>query len=70
MRSGPQLDLPYAITVNNLESLVNGLLKQQDEKLPYSFFINDSRLIEDLGTHLQKHKVAPVTLRACRSNVF
>lgn len=54
--AGPQLDLPHSVTPANLETLLNGLL-HQDDKLPYSFFVADQQLSEALGSHLQKHKV-------------
>ena len=58
--AGPQLDLPHDATPKQLETLLNGLL-QQKEKLPYSFFIEEQPLSEDLGVHLHKHKVAAST---------
>ncbi|KAK9840799.1 hypothetical protein WJX81_005490 [Elliptochloris bilobata] len=54
---GPQLDLPHDATPAQLETLLNGLL-QQKEKLPYSFFIEEQPLADDLGVHLHKHKVS------------
>lgn len=54
--AGPQLDLPHNVTPANLETLLNGLL-EQNEKLPYSFFVEEQQLSDALGSHLQKHKV-------------
>lgn len=58
--TGPQLDVPHDVTPLQLETLLNGLL-QSDERLPYSFFINDTELIADLGAHLQAHTVSVET---------
>lgn len=55
--AGPQLDLPHDVTPKQLETLLNGLLKQE-EKLPYSFFVNDQQLSQELGAHLLQHKVS------------
>lgn len=55
--TGPQLDVPYTVTPQQLETLLNGLL-HQEEKLPYSFFIEDQELSAELGAHLQKAKVS------------
>ncbi len=54
--AGPQLDLPQNVTVTQLETLLNGLLSNE-EKLPYSFFVNDVELADELGQHLLNHKV-------------
>ena len=54
--AGPQLDLPHDVTPKQLETLLNGLLKQED-KLPYSFFVNEQQLAQELGSHLLQHKV-------------
>jgi hypothetical protein len=55
LSAGPQLDLPHDATPAQLETLLNGLLRQQ-EKLPYSFFVEEQQLAEELGAHLHKHK--------------
>ncbi len=55
--AGPQLDLPHDVTPKQLETLLNGLLKQE-EKLPYSFFVNEQQLSQELGSHLLQHKVS------------
>ena len=57
--AGPQLDLPHDVTPSQLETLLNGLL-QSDEKLPYSFFVEDQELAAELGLHLLKHKARGV----------
>ena len=44
------------MTVAQLETLLNGLLSNE-ERLPYSFFVNDVELSDELGAHLLKHKV-------------
>lgn len=55
--TGPQLDVPQDVTPSQLETLLNGLL-QSEEKLPYSFFVQDTELAAELGQHLIKHKVS------------
>lgn len=54
--AGPQLDVPQDVTPSQLETLLNGLLTNE-EKLPYSFFIEDQELAAELGAHLLKQKV-------------
>lgn len=54
--AGPQLDLPHDVTTANLETLLNGLLRQTESQ-PYSFFVEDQQLNDELGTFLQKHQV-------------
>ena len=48
--------MPHDVTPKQLETLLNGLLKQE-EKLPYSFFVNEQQISDELGTHLLKNKV-------------
>ncbi len=60
--AGPQLDVPHDVTPAQLEALLNGLLQNED-KLPYSFFIEDTELAAELGQHLMKHKVRWVQYR-------
>lgn len=38
--AGPQLDIPHTVTPQQLETLLNGLLSNED-KLPYSFYIEE-----------------------------
>ncbi|KAL4439724.1 hypothetical protein ABPG75_002725 [Micractinium tetrahymenae] len=55
--TGPQLDVPHDVTPEQLETLLNGLL-QAEERLPYSFFVEEQELAAELGAHLLKHKVS------------
>ncbi|KAG2486351.1 hypothetical protein HYH03_014932 [Edaphochlamys debaryana] len=50
--TGPQLDIPHNVTPEQLETLLNGLLNNE-EKLPYSFYIEDKELLGELGAHLR-----------------
>ncbi|KAG2422472.1 hypothetical protein HXX76_015996 [Chlamydomonas incerta] len=49
--TGPQLDIPHTVTPQQLETLLNGLLANED-KLPYSFYIEEEELLGELGAHL------------------
>lgn len=49
--TGPQLDVPAAVTPEQLETLLNGLLSHT-ERTPYSFHIEDAELAGALGSHL------------------
>jgi len=55
--TGPQLDLPSNVTPAQLETLLNGLLNHE-EKLPYSFYIEEQELAGELGEHLAKQAVS------------
>eukprot|EP00798_Chlamydomonas_sp_ICE-L_P015895 gene15895-22029_t len=55
--TGPQLDLPSNVTPTQLEVLLNGLLTNE-EKLPYSFYIEEQELAGELGDHLSKNAVS------------
>ena len=71
--AGPQLDVPHDVTPAQLETLLNGLL-EQEEKLPFTFYIDEQPLLEALGLHLARQQVmtavlmliVPSSLRACR----
>ncbi|PNH03382.1 Notchless [Tetrabaena socialis] len=55
--TGPQLDIPHNVTPMQLEVLLNGLLNNE-EKLPYSFYIEEQELLGELGAHLGTHKLS------------
>ena len=63
MSTGPQLDLPQATSPEQLETLLNGLLEQENHRLPYLFYVNDRPLGESLGKHLVEHKVRSPSFR-------
>ncbi|CAK8571251.1 unnamed protein product [Lathyrus sativus] len=54
---GPTMYLPQNIGPQQLQLIVNQLLKNE-EKLPYAFYISDEELLVPLETYLQKHKVS------------
>eukprot|EP01114_Cavostelium_apophysatum_P022517 TRINITY_DN8175_c0_g1_i1.p1 TRINITY_DN8175_c0_g1~~TRINITY_DN8175_c0_g1_i1.p1 ORF type:complete len:412 (-),score=73.95 TRINITY_DN8175_c0_g1_i1:241-1476(-) len=45
---GPEVEVPINISHDQLETLLNHLQNNQDEKNPYSFFINDAEIIGNL----------------------
>ncbi|GMH33941.1 hypothetical protein BSKO_01775 [Bryopsis sp. KO-2023] len=54
---GPQLDVPASATPAQLETLLNGLLSNEN-KVPYAFNVADHELATALVEHLQKHSVS------------
>ncbi|KAL5067494.1 hypothetical protein RYX36_018381 [Vicia faba] len=54
---GAPMYLPQNIGPQQLQLIVNQLL-QNEEKLPYAFYISDEELLVPLETYLQKHKVS------------
>jgi len=54
---GPPLDLQDDVTPAQLNTLLNTLL-ENEEKLPYSFYIDDKELSAELGAHLKKHSIS------------
>ena len=73
--------MPHDVTPAQLETLLNGLLQQQQgggqdaERLPYSFFIEDQELAAELGAHLLKQKVcvrrqAAASEGSCRGHLL
>ena len=61
---GPPLDLPLTADPGQLNTLLNKLLKNE-ERRPYSFYVEERELGGALGAHLKQHKVSveSVTLR-------
>ena len=55
--TGPPLDLTNDVTPAQLNTLLNTLL-ENDEKLPYSFYINDKELAGELGDHIKKNAIS------------
>ncbi|RVX00389.1 Notchless protein-like [Vitis vinifera] len=52
---GPPMYLPQNAAPKELQQIVNKLLNNE-EKLPYAFYISDQELVVQLGTYLQKNK--------------
>ncbi|KAI3921869.1 hypothetical protein MKX01_005558 [Papaver californicum] len=52
---GPSLYLPHNAGPPQLQQLVNKLLNNED-KLPYSFYVSDQELVVQLGAYLEKNK--------------
>lgn len=60
--TGPQLDVPHNVTPKQLETLLNGLLQHaEDERHPYSFFVDEQELASELGEHLERNKASVET---------
>ncbi|KAG8389225.1 hypothetical protein BUALT_Bualt02G0206700 [Buddleja alternifolia] len=54
---GAPIFLPESAGPKELQQLVNKLLNNE-EKLPYAFYVSDHELVVQLGLYLQKHKVS------------
>lgn len=54
---GAQMYLPESAGPKELNQMVNKLLNN-DEKLPYGFYISDQELVVHLGSYLEKKKVS------------
>ncbi|KAF6168383.1 hypothetical protein GIB67_018223 [Kingdonia uniflora] len=54
---GAPLSLPQSAGPLQLQEIVNTLL-QNEEKLPYAFYISDKELVLQLGSYLEKNKVS------------
>eukprot|EP00250_Pteridium_aquilinum_P001867 c12073_g1_i1 orf=324-1751(-) len=54
---GNPLDLPQNVGPAELYTLVNSLLNNE-EKLPYAFYVNDQELVGQLGSYLLENKVS------------
>lgn len=54
---GPPLDLGTDVTPQQLNALLNTLL-ENEEPLPYSFYVNDKELAGELGEHIRKNAIS------------
>ncbi|KAI7725242.1 hypothetical protein M8C21_014638 [Ambrosia artemisiifolia] len=54
---GASMYLPQTVGPKELQQMVNKLLNNE-EKLPYAFYISDHELVLQLGDYLQKNKVS------------
>lgn len=54
---GNPVDLPQNVGPGELHALVNNLLNNE-EKVPYAFYVNDQELVGQLGTYLLQNKVS------------
>lgn len=57
---GPAIDLPVAVTVPQLNALINKLL-DNDDTLPYSFLVNDAEVTESVAHSLAEHGLSRET---------
>eukprot|EP01119_Soliformovum_irregulare_P025564 TRINITY_DN9508_c0_g1_i1.p1 TRINITY_DN9508_c0_g1~~TRINITY_DN9508_c0_g1_i1.p1 ORF type:complete len:470 (-),score=104.45 TRINITY_DN9508_c0_g1_i1:78-1487(-) len=55
--TGSQLQVPKNVTTAQLETLINHVL-QNEEPLPYSFFLNDEEITSDLATMIAEQKIS------------
>ncbi|XP_024988898.1 notchless protein homolog [Cynara cardunculus var. scolymus] len=54
---GVSMYLPQSVGPKELQQMVNKLL-DNEEKLPYAFYISDQELVIQLGDYLQKNKIS------------
>ena len=59
--TGPQLDVPSSITPQQCQTLLQGLLEEEEAR-PYAFYVNDQELGSTLGELVTKHKISVETL--------
>lgn len=52
--TGPQIDLPTDSTSTQMEMIINELRQQQDQKVPYTFYVNDTEVGDSLGETLEE----------------
>ncbi|KAM9960797.1 hypothetical protein ACTFIW_009949 [Dictyostelium discoideum] len=50
--TGPPINISQNVTTEQLQMLINSLLNN-DEQLPYSFFVNDQEITNNLKNHLE-----------------
>lgn len=55
--TGPPLDVAYNVTPGQLGVLLNKLL-ENEEKIPYAFYLDDQEVSGMLGAHLTQHNVS------------
>jgi len=56
-KTGSQIDIPVSMSPGELQELINGLLQNEDD-LPYSFYLNDLEVVTLVGNHIEKEKVS------------
>ncbi|KAJ9460503.1 Notchless protein-like protein [Diplonema papillatum] len=65
-KTGPKVEVAVGVTIAQMETLVNKLL-HQDDKVPYSFYLNDEEIVaETLELHL-KEKAGQAWLEKMKS---
>lgn len=55
---GPPLDLPLDITSEQLQILLNQLLGQEDDALPYTFFVQDTEVTSSVGAAVDENNLS------------
>lgn len=59
--TGPQLDVPDSVTPQQCQTLLQGLLTEEEPR-PYSFYIQDVEFGGSLGDHVKRHKLSVESL--------
>ncbi|BES95840.1 Hypothetical protein NTJ_08649 [Nesidiocoris tenuis] len=71
---GNLVDLPVSVTTEQLTSLCNGLLNQEDEPTPFAFFVDDREILKtlegvlDTGTDVNAESVVEIVYQ--RQSIF
>ena len=47
--TGPQIEVPFGTTRDQLEEILNTLLASGDDKKPFSFYIAEAEIVDELG---------------------
>ncbi|GAB9466080.1 hypothetical protein Gpo141_00003465 [Globisporangium polare] len=58
---GPQLDIPLGSNVNQMEVLVNELLQNGKNKVPYSLFVGETEITKSLQATVEELKLSTET---------
>uniref|UniRef100_K3WRG0 NLE domain-containing protein n=1 Tax=Globisporangium ultimum (strain ATCC 200006 / CBS 805.95 / DAOM BR144) TaxID=431595 RepID=K3WRG0_GLOUD len=61
MSVGPQLDIPLSSNVNQMEVLVNELLQNGKNKVPYSLFVGETEITTSLQATVEELKLSTET---------
>ena len=58
--TGPQVEVPFGTTTDQLEQILNSLLTSDGERKPYSFYVNDKEIVDSVGASVTSE------VRGCR----
>lgn len=60
--TGPQLDIPINSSLDQMEQLVNELLQNAGERVPYTFYINGTEVNSSLDALVQEQDISTETV--------
>lgn len=68
--TGPQIEVPFETTREQLEQILNSVLGSGEERKPYSFFVSEAEIVDSLGSIILAQVRARRAPRSCSPHLL